>query len=128
MRVHSSCICASISNLHRANSWQCRQLAPCTVPCDVTPRSDRSGEGAARAGWWKGGAVRMRVTDSDGAQRCDVTQRIASSGAEKRAGELATGSAGVASTRMAAVLVYSGKKLLWQEYHHRRAGIIAYRR
>ena len=72
--------------------------------------------------------VHMRVTDSYGAQRCDVTQRIARSGAEKRAGELTTGSAGVASTRMAVVLIYSGKQLLWQEYHHLRAEIIAYHR
>ena len=104
------------------------ESARVTVPCDVTPRSDRSGEGVAWAGWWKGCVVHMRVTDSDGAQRCDVTHYIKRSGAEKRAGELTTGSAGVASTRMAVVLIYSGKKLLWQEYHHLRAGIIAYRR
>jgi len=87
------------------------ESARVTVPCDVTPRSDRSGGGgAAWAAWWNGCVVHMRVTDSDGAQRCDVTQRIARSGAEKRAGELTTGSAGVASTRMAAVLIYSGQK------------------
>jgi len=40
----------------------------------------------------------------------DVTQRIARSGAEKWAGDLTTGSARVASTRMAAVLIYSGLK------------------
>ena len=44
----------------------------------------------------------------------DVTHYIKRSGAEKRAGELTTGSAGVARTRMAVVLIYSGKKLLWQ--------------
>ena len=72
-------------SLRRAGSF-----GKCTVPCDVM--------------------AHMRVTDSEGAQRCDVTQRIARIGAEKRAGELTTGSAGVASTRMAAVLIYSGQK------------------